>query len=80
MIQEGLDRLYRLDQRLTEGDSVMCVRNDGLGLPANLDQRRTKSLGLKLADGLAQQLGGELKIQRATTGGAAFRIEFSVPR
>jgi two-component sensor histidine kinase len=56
---------------------VLCVSDDGVGLPPDLDVRRASSLGLKLVDGLSKQLEGELTIQRLAAGGAAFRIVFS---
>ena len=59
---------------------ALSVGDDGIGLPADFEQRRTKSLGLKLVGGLAQQLGGHLTIQRSAGGGTVFRIEFALDR
>jgi PAS domain S-box-containing protein len=58
---------------------VIIVSDDGVGLPDDLEQRRQKSLGLKLVHGLAGQLGGQLTILQRETSGAAFRVDFSEP-
>jgi two-component sensor histidine kinase len=50
------------------------VRDDGVGLPAGLDFRRTKSLGLQLVNLLAGQLDGTLEMRGE--GGAEFRVVF----
>ncbi|MFO1193334.1 MAG: histidine kinase dimerization/phosphoacceptor domain -containing protein [Rhodoferax sp.] len=52
------------------------VGDDGVGLPADLEQRQTRSLGLQLATDLAGQLGGVL--QHHNGPGAQFAVEFQV--
>jgi PAS domain S-box-containing protein len=59
---------------LPEGQLELLVSDDGIGLPANLDPRKTKSLGLDLVFTFAEQLGAEVDVQR--TGGAHFRFRF----
>jgi PAS domain S-box-containing protein len=45
-----------------EGDAVrMIVEDNGVGLPADFDAGTSKSMGLKLAQSLAHQLGGALQ-------------------
>ena len=50
------------------------VADDGVGLPADLETRKTKSLGWQLVQNLVAQLDGSLEIERST--GASFRISF----
>jgi PAS domain S-box-containing protein len=54
------------------------VSDNGVGLPADFEQRRHQSLGLQLAGDLARQLGGVLDIQQGTDGstGASFSVLF----
>jgi PAS domain S-box-containing protein len=44
-----------------EGAVRLIVRDDGVGLPADLDPAASPSMGLKLAASLARQLGGTLQ-------------------
>jgi PAS domain S-box-containing protein len=54
-------------------DLVAC--DDGVGVPANLDFRKTKTLGLQLVTGIVEnQLGGSIEI--LPPPGAGFRIRF----
>jgi PAS domain S-box-containing protein len=49
-----------------EGNVVLTVRDTGVGFPADVDFRRTDSLGLQLVCLLTEQLGGTIEIDRAT--------------
>jgi PAS domain S-box-containing protein len=53
---------------------VLSVRDNGVGLPADLDWRRSKSLGLKLVSDLTKQLEGTIRAVSAE--GTAFTIAF----
>jgi two-component sensor histidine kinase/PAS domain-containing protein len=55
-----------------EGRFSMCVRDDGVGLPDGFDWRQAGSLGLRLVQMLAGQLGAEVKV--SCTDGAQFEI------
>jgi PAS domain S-box-containing protein len=50
------------------------VRDNGVGLPPDLDVQDSQSLGLRLVNMLTQQLRGALEVDRSA--GAAFRITF----
>ena len=50
------------------------VSDSGVGLPADFEVRRQGSLGLQLASGLAQQMGGELHIGPDATFSVDFKI------
>ena len=53
----------------------MVIRDDGIGIPENLDFRNTKTFGLQLITGLVvHQLAGEIEINR--NAGTEFRIRF----
>ena len=52
------------------------VSDDGVGLPEDLDFRKTKSLGLQLVNNLSvAQLEGAIDLDRS--GGTTFRITFT---
>lgn len=62
-----------LDQN--EGTCILTVRDNGIGLPENLDIATTKTLGLKLVSFLAKhQLGASIEAQ--SKDGAEFRFRF----
>lgn len=50
------------------------VADDGMGIPADLDITRTKSLGLQLVNNLVAQLDGKLDLDRSA--GTAFQVTF----
>jgi PAS domain S-box-containing protein len=54
---------------------VLTVRDDGIGLPANLDWHRSQSLGLQLVSDLTKQLRGELEVCR--DAGTCVRLRFA---
>jgi two-component sensor histidine kinase len=61
-------------QPQTNQQYQLCVRDNGVGLPVDLDLTRTDSLGLRLVHDLTLQLNGRLTITR--TEGATFTIFF----
>jgi two-component sensor histidine kinase len=63
--------LARNDDRIR-----LAVKDNGVGLPAGLDVRGGKSLGLRLVNTLVRQLRGTLDI--ADRGGACFELHFAV--
>jgi len=52
----------------------LVVRDDGVGLPEDLDVYRETSLGMTLVTSLVDQIGGALVVDRV--GGTAFEITF----
>jgi len=54
----------------------LCVRDSGVGLPDNFEDKRKNSLGLQLVGDLARQIGGELKITANEDKGVAFTVKF----
>ena len=58
------------------GDCVMTYRDNGVGLPADLDLEHAETLGLKLITSLVHQLSGSITM--TTDNGARFDIRFPV--
>jgi two-component sensor histidine kinase len=56
------------------GNVVLQVRDDGVGMPEVPDPRRPKSLGLEIVNILTRQLKGTFEIERG--GGALCRLTF----
>ncbi len=59
--------IQREDHTLT-----LVFKDNGIGIPADLDWRDTKSLGLRLVISLVDQLDGTIELDR--TAGTAFTI------
>ncbi|GGE10842.1 sensor histidine kinase [Polymorphobacter glacialis] len=55
-----------------EGDRVLVIRDDGIGLPAGHDPGASRGLGMRIVDGLAAQMGGHISM--ASEGGAVTRV------
>ena len=55
---------------------LLSVSDDGVGLPAGLDWRQAKSLGLRLVQMLAGQLGATVEV--TSCEGTRFEIKFQV--
>ena len=66
-------------QLLTPETYLLCVTDDGQGLPPDFAAAHAQSLGLTLVTGLSQQLDGEFALQPNPTGrGAVARLRFAV--
>jgi len=59
------------------GQCRLVVADNGIGLPAELDIRRTESLGLQRVCTRVEQLGGRMELDRQD--GTCFRITFAEP-
>jgi PAS domain S-box-containing protein len=64
-------------ERVSEGTLYIEVKDNGVGLSADLDLAQTNSLGLRLVRALSRQLRGTLHIQ--TQPGTAFQLTFPEP-
>jgi PAS domain S-box-containing protein len=56
---------------------TLTVSDNGIGIPPELNWKKTETVGLQLAVSLAYQLGGTLILDRAN--GTAFHLTFSLP-
>ncbi len=61
-------------KHLNDGHHQLTLRDNGKGLPEAINLRTSKSLGLKLIQGLAGQLGGKVELFRQP--GTTFQITF----
>ncbi|HLP40180.1 MAG TPA: PAS domain S-box protein, partial [Fibrobacteria bacterium] len=71
------NRLGRVEVSLFmegEGRCHLSVKDDGVGLPEDLERRKASSLGLHIVETLAAQLGGEFGFR--SNGGTEFHMEF----
>jgi len=59
-----------------EAEVCLCVRDDGVGLPAGLELAGARTFGLRLVDALVQQLHGAAELERGA--GTSLRITFPV--
>jgi two-component sensor histidine kinase len=55
---------------------TMTIRDNGVGLPAEVDYRHPTSLGLRIVNTLTEQLGGTITL--ASNGGATFTLAFPI--
>ena len=55
---------------------VLTYRDNGIGIPENIDFRKTVSLGLQLVNTLTEQLGGEIFLDKSKY--TEFKILFTV--
>jgi len=71
---EGRTGEIKVEARAAGERVIVRIADDGVGLPADLDPEHSTGFGLGLVRILAEQLGGTLKIWRAS--GAVFVIDF----
>ncbi|WP_243147618.1 response regulator, partial [Scytonema sp. UIC 10036] len=64
---EIIMKLYEHEHQLT-----LIVRDNGVGLPVDFDKKKTKTLGIKLIQGLVKQLRGSIEIN--SEQGTEFKI------
>ncbi|MCC6864749.1 MAG: PAS domain S-box protein [Ignavibacteria bacterium] len=57
-----------------QNEYILVIKDDGIGLPQDLDIEKTNSLGLKLVKLLSEQLGGNVELIKRN--GTEFRINF----
>jgi PAS domain S-box-containing protein len=57
-----------------KGDFLMIIKDNGIGIPAEIDFLNSTTLGLKLVKILSEQLGGNTELIR--NNGTEFRISF----
>ncbi|MBV8518400.1 MAG: PAS domain S-box protein [Acidobacteria bacterium] len=55
----------------------VVVRDDGVGLPPDFDMNKAETLGLRLVQGLAQQIDGRVAVERGQRGAT---FVFAFPR
>ncbi|HMG55720.1 MAG TPA: CHASE domain-containing protein, partial [Kofleriaceae bacterium] len=73
---DGRSGELRVELSRTDDRIRLMVSDNGVGLPAGLDVRGTRSLGLRLVNTLVRQLRATLAV--ADRGGACFELTFAV--
>lgn len=58
------------------GGYKLVLKDNGIGIPDNIDFRNTKSLGLQLVNNLVEQLEGNIELDK--TAGTRFTINFNI--
>lgn len=64
--------------QISQGTLFLEVRDNGVGLPKDLNIAETNSLGLRLVRALTRQLRGQLEMQNQ--GGTVFQLTFPQPQ
>ncbi|HUJ12713.1 MAG TPA: PAS domain S-box protein [Thermoanaerobaculia bacterium] len=67
----------QLEQK--NGDVIMRIRDDGVGLPPTFAEKQKATLGMQLVHALVQQVDGALTIEPARIG-TSFKIAFPLER
>jgi two-component sensor histidine kinase/ActR/RegA family two-component response regulator len=62
-------------KNMNENDFVLTVSDNGVGIPADVNIKKTKSLGMKILHKLVQQIEGDL--QNDFSNGTKFSIAFN---
>lgn len=70
--QEGSFSIYLIEE---DGEYLLRIKDDGVGIPEEIDLRKTKSLGLRLVRVLSQQLEGEYQFNGQQ--GTSFELRFA---
>ncbi len=70
----GSGEVYLSVTRAPDGKLVLRVGDNGVGLPAGLDLRNAKTLGLQLVDDMVAQIRGTWKVE--SSSGTLFQIVF----
>jgi two-component sensor histidine kinase/CheY-like chemotaxis protein len=73
---EGRSGAVQIEGNASNADMTLAVRDNGIGVPADINSARPKSLGLEIVKILTAQLKGTLEVDRSA--GTAFRITFPI--
>lgn len=71
---EGRTGRISVEGGLSQSQVVITVKDDGVGLPAEIDPLQAPSLGLRIVRILSRQLRGVFEVERG--GGTQFRVSF----
>jgi PAS domain S-box-containing protein len=71
----GVGGEIQIEGHIDEDTAVLTVRDNGIGLPADISSGSNESLGFKLIDTLVKQLKGTMDVD--TSCGTKFTITFS---
>jgi len=71
---DGRSGSIRVEAQSPGGRVNLAVIDDGVGVPEDLDTRKSKSLGLQIVEILARQFAGTWELKREA--GTVFRLSF----
>lgn len=71
---EGRGEVYVGLKRQDNGFHELTIRDDGVGLPEEVDIHESESLGMQLIMGLTKQIGGTVEIKSGS--GTSYSIQF----
>lgn len=72
--QNGIVSIYF--RKESNNKYILKIKDDGKGLPVNIESIKEKSLGFRLITLLTKQLGGDLKIITSKNKGLEYILEF----
>lgn len=72
---DGRNGVITISMERQDGQLLLTVSDNGVGLPADLDCRKARTLGLQLVGALVKQLNGTMEIGAGT--GTMFQVTFS---
>lgn len=73
---DGQKGNLRIKMHSVDGKNYeLVVKDDGIGIPGNLNMEKPETLGLKLIDSLVKQIDGTMEINSGK--GTEFVIKFS---
>jgi two-component sensor histidine kinase len=72
----GTGGTIRVSLRAEDGQAVLGISDDGVGLPGDLEELGRQSFGLQCLQAAAEQLEGAFSVDRAGGRGARFSVRF----
>ena len=71
---EGERGSITVEMKTSNGDHTLIVADDGIGVPEDINFKKTESLGLQLVNNLVHQIDGEITLEKSH--GTEFKITF----
>jgi PAS domain S-box-containing protein len=71
---EKVEGSVTVELKIKDGEHTLSVADDGVGIPENIDFKKTESLGLQLVNSLVNQIDGVITLDRSN--GTEFKILF----
>jgi two-component system nitrate/nitrite sensor histidine kinase NarX len=88
IVQEALTNIFkhsrakhaRITMMLEDGEYVISIEDDGIGLPLHADEKSGVHFGLNIMRERAQRLGGDIAVHARLEGGTRVALSFPAPR
>lgn len=72
------DGMIEVSFTTADAEAVLTVADDGCGLPATFDPKRSQGLGMRIVNSLTRQIGGRLSVGHPPRG-SSFAVRFPLP-